>query len=146
MSLRNKAITMTCVVFAAALVIIFVVSQTLLMKRFAGLERENTSQSTERAVSALYKDFSSMNITSGPMAFDSGSFAWVQDEQGMHMQINIDGPSFVGKGINYIAFIMAPSQPQAWDTICRQASQCLSLLGLLKSLCVVTTRFRYLHK
>ncbi len=46
MSLRNKAIIMICVVFAAALVITFVVSQNILMKRFAGLEKENTTQNT----------------------------------------------------------------------------------------------------
>ena len=34
MSLRNKAILMICVGFAAALVMTFVVSQTILMKRF----------------------------------------------------------------------------------------------------------------
>jgi len=110
MSLRYKAIMMTCVVFAAALVITFVVSQTILMKRFAGLERQNTSQNTERAISALYTDFTSMNITFGPMAFDSGSVAWVQDEQGTHMEIKFEGQSFVVMGINYIAFIMAPGQ------------------------------------
>ena len=110
MSLRSKAIMMICVAFAAALVITFVVSQTILMKRFAGLERENTSQNTQRAVSALYKDFSSIDITFDQAAFDSGSFAWVQDEQGMRMEINIDGPSFVVMGINYIAFVMAPGQ------------------------------------
>jgi diguanylate cyclase (GGDEF)-like protein len=109
-NLRNKAILMICVTFAAALVITFVVSQTVLMKRFATLERENTSQNTQRAVSALYTDFTSMNITFGPMAFDSGSFEWVQDEQGMHMEINLEGPSFVVMGINYIAFIMEPGQ------------------------------------
>jgi diguanylate cyclase (GGDEF)-like protein len=110
MNLRNKAILMIFVAFAAALVITLIVSQTLLMKRFAGLERDNTSQNTQRAVSALYTDFTSMNITFGPMAFDSGSFAWVQDERGMHMEISLEGPSFVTMGINYIAFIMAPGQ------------------------------------
>jgi len=110
MSLRNKAILMICVAFAAALAITFIVSQTILMKRFAGLEKENTAQNTERAVSALYTDFTSMNITFGPMAFDSGSFEWVQDERGMHMEINLEGSSFVVMGINYIAFIMEPGQ------------------------------------
>jgi len=111
MSLRNKAILMICVGFAAALVMTFAVSQTILMQRFAGLERENTSQNTERAVSALYKDFSSINISFSPEAFDSGAFAWVQDEQGMHLEINIDGPSFVVLNINYIAFVTASGQP-----------------------------------
>ena len=51
-----------------------------------------------------------MNITFGPMAFNTGSFEWVQDERGMHMEINLEGPSFVVMGINYIAFVMAPGQ------------------------------------
>jgi len=111
MSLRNKAILMICVGFAAALVMTFVVSQTVLMKRFAGLERENTSQNTQRAVSALYKDFSTMDITFGPEVFDSGSFAWVQDARGTHLEVNFDGPSFAVLNINYVAFVMAPGQP-----------------------------------
>jgi len=144
MSLRSKAILMICVGFAAALVLTFVVSQTVLMKRFAELEREDTSQNTQRAVSALYKDFSTMDITFGPEVFDSGSFAWVQDARGTHLEVNFDGPSFAVLNINYVAFVMAPGQPLwAWDTIRRQASRCLSLLDLLKSSCVVTTRFQH---
>jgi len=111
MSLRQKAILMICVGFAAALVMTFGISQTILMQRFAGLERENTTQNTERAVSALYKDFSSIDITFNQEAFDSGSFAWVQDGEGVHMEINIDGPSFVVMNTNFIAFVMASGQP-----------------------------------
>ena len=110
MSLRKKAILMICVGFAAALVIAFGVSQTILMKRFAGLERENTSQNTQRAVSALYKDFSSINIAFDQEAFDSGSFAWVQDAEGTHLEMSMDGPSFAVLNINYVAFIVASGQ------------------------------------
>jgi len=111
MSLRKKAILMICVGFAAALVMTFGVSQTILMQRFAGLERENTSQNTQRAVSALYKDFSSIDISFNQEAFDSGAFAWVVDEQGMRMEINLDGPSFVVMNTNFIAFVTASGQP-----------------------------------
>ena len=115
MSLRSKAVIMICIVFAVALIITFVVSQTILMKRFADLERQNATRNTERAVSALYSDFTSMNITFGPMAFDSGSFSWVQDEQGgMHMQIDMEESSFAVIGINYIVFITAPSADPFW--------------------------------
>ena len=107
MSLRKKAILMICVGFAAALIMTFGVSQTILMKRFAGLERENTSQNTQRAVSALYKDFSSINIAFDQEAFDSGSFAWVQDAEGTHLEMSMDGPCFAVLNINYVAFIMA---------------------------------------
>ncbi|MDM8000016.1 MAG: diguanylate cyclase [Dehalococcoidia bacterium] len=111
MSLRQKAILMICVGFAAALVMTFAVSQTILMKRFAELEKENTSQNTQRAVSALYKDFSSINIAFGPEVFDTGSFEWVQDEDGVHLEMSVDGPSFAVLNINYVAFVMAPGDP-----------------------------------
>jgi diguanylate cyclase (GGDEF)-like protein len=109
MSLRKKAIAMICVGFAAALLVTFVVSQTVLMKRFAALERENTSQNTQRAVSALYTDFSSINITFGPEIFESGSFGWVQDAEGTHLVVDLDAPSFAVLNINYVAFIIEPS-------------------------------------
>jgi len=102
---------MICVVFAAALAITFVVSQTLLMKRFAQLENENTDGNVERAVSALYTDFDSMNITFSSVSFDTGSFSWVQDENGMHMEIRMDGPSFVVMGINYIIYVIPGLPP-----------------------------------
>ncbi|MBN2099105.1 MAG: diguanylate cyclase [Dehalococcoidia bacterium] len=111
MSLRKKAILMICVGFAAALVMTFGISQTILMKRFAALERENTTQNTQRVVSALYKDFSSIDITFNQQAFDSGAFAWVQDGQDIHLEINMDGPSFVVMNTNFIAFVTASGQP-----------------------------------
>jgi diguanylate cyclase (GGDEF)-like protein len=107
MSLRNKAILMICAGFAVALVIAFVVSQTILMKRFAGLEKENTAQNTERVVSALYTDFSNINIGFDSAGFDSGCFAWVQDERGIHLEVNTNGEAFALLKINYVAFIMA---------------------------------------
>ena len=111
MSLRNKAIIMICVVFAAALVITFVVSQNILMKRFAGLEKENTSQNTERAVSALYKDFDSVNVTFSEATADPHNFSMVMDENGMHMKINIGEPAFQSLGLNYIIFVMPGGLP-----------------------------------
>ena len=62
MTLRRKTILMTCLVFAAAIALIFVVSQTILMRRFEDLEIDNTSQNVRRATSALYEDFDSVSI------------------------------------------------------------------------------------
>ena len=113
MSLRNKAIIMICVVFAAALAITFVVSQTLLMKRFAELEKQNTTQNTERVVSALYKDFSSMSITFSKATASPENFSMVMDENGTYMKINIGEPAFAVMGVDYILFVWAPGQPPA---------------------------------
>jgi two-component sensor histidine kinase/sensor domain CHASE-containing protein len=104
---------MICVVFAAALVLTFVVSQTLLMKRFAELEKQNTSQNTERAVSALYKDFDSVSVTFSEATADPNNFSMVMDENGMHMKINIGEPAFQSLGLNYILFVMPLGLPPA---------------------------------
>ncbi len=111
MSLRMKTMLMIAVVFAAALVITFVVSETVLMKRFTNLEKENTTQNIGRAVSALYKDFSSVNISFTSMAVVSQSFVWVQDESGMHIEITADEPAFAAMGINYIVFALGAGVP-----------------------------------
>ena len=111
MSLRNKAIIMICVVFAAALAITFVVSETILMKRFADLEKQNTTQNTERVVSALYKDFSSMSITFSEATADATNFSMVMEDNGeMYMKINVTEPAFAVMGVNYILFAM-PGMP-----------------------------------
>jgi len=111
MTLRKKAIIMTCVVFAASIAIMFVISQTIMMRRFDQLEKDNTSQNTQRVVSALYRDFSTINITFSNLMVESQCFSYVQDESGMYMKINISEPAFATMGLNYILFAMSGLPP-----------------------------------
>jgi sensor domain CHASE-containing protein len=104
---------MIFVVFAAALAITFIVSQTLLMDRSAKLEKDNTNQNIERAVSALYKDFDSVSITFSEATADAKNFSMIMDENGMHMKINIGEAAFQSLGLNYILFVMPLGLPPA---------------------------------
>lgn len=113
MTLRKKAIIMTCVVFAASIAITFIISQTIMMRRFDQLEKDNTSQNTQRVVSALYRDFSTISITFSNLMVESQCFSVVQDANGMYMKINVSEPAFATMELNYILFVMAPDLPPA---------------------------------
>lgn len=113
MTLRKKAIIMTCVVFAASIAITFIISQTIMMRRFDQLEKDNTDQNTQRVVSALYRDFSTISITFSNLMVESQCFSVVQDANGMYMKINVSEPAFATMELNYILFVMAPDLPPA---------------------------------
>ncbi len=111
MRLRTKFMLMICVGFAVTLVMTLLVARFVVTDRFADLERDNTEANTRRAVSALAQDFTSLNVTFGPEIFESGAFRWVQDQQGTHLEVNFDGPSFAVLNINFVAFILNPGDP-----------------------------------
>ncbi|MCX5991077.1 MAG: diguanylate cyclase [Chloroflexi bacterium] len=137
MTLRRKAIIMICVVFAAALAITFAVSETILMKRFTVLEKQNTTQNTQRAVSALSNDFSSMSITFSKATADAKNFSMVMDENGeMHMKINITEPAFAVMGINYVIFVMSGMPPAGigYNLETHESIQLVSVPGLMEVL------------
>jgi len=112
MTLRRKMILMTCLVFALAIALIFVVSQTILMRRFEELEAENTEQNVQRATSALYDNFDSVTINFSSLMVEKECFSVVQDDSGgMYIRMNIDEPTYATLGVNYILFAMTPGVP-----------------------------------
>lgn len=112
MTLRRKTILMTCLVFAAAIALIFVVSQTILMRRFENLEMDNTSQNVQRATSALYENFDSVSINFSSLMVSGKGFSVVLDESGdMYIKMTIDQPTFATMGLNYILFALIPGPP-----------------------------------
>jgi len=111
MTLRVKLVMLTCLMFAAAIALMFLVSQTILMTRFEDLERQNTTRNVQRAVSALYTDFSTISIKFSSLMVESESFSVVQDGDDMYMRLNVNQPTFDTLSVNYILFVMSPSTP-----------------------------------
>ena len=105
MSLREKMMLMIGVVFVAALVIAFVVSQTIVMKRFAELERDNTNQNTGRAVSAVSQDISSVATIVSDWAPWDDTYAFVQDGNGEYIASNLSDATISNLSLNVMLFI-----------------------------------------
>ncbi len=111
MTLRSKLMILICLIFAAAIVIMFFISQAIIMGRFEDLEKQNTSQNVQRAASALYTDFSTISIEFSSLMVESECFAVVQDGNDMYMRITVDQPAFETMRLNYILFVMSPNTP-----------------------------------
>ncbi len=111
MTLRVKLVMLTCLVFAAAIALMFLVSQTILMTRFEDLEEQNTTRNVQRAVSALYTDFSTISIEFSSLMVEGECFSVVQDGDDMYMRINVDQPAFETMKLNFILFVMSPGTP-----------------------------------
>jgi len=107
MTLRRRGIITVVLAITAAIVISLIVTQTILMRRFDGLERRETRQNVGRAVSALYSDFSKISITSGEQL--TANTVVVEGGE-TYLRLNIDETTFNTLGLNFILFAM-PGQP-----------------------------------
>ena len=108
MSLRKKGIVATVLTLIAAIVISLIVSQTILMRRFDELEKRETSQNVDRAVSALYSDFSKISIAWGDEP--TASTVIIDDNQ-TYLALSIDQTTFRTLGLNYILFVTPGLDP-----------------------------------
>ncbi|MBM4445456.1 MAG: HAMP domain-containing protein [Chloroflexi bacterium] len=111
MTLRVKLVMLTCLMFAAACAMMFMVSQTILMTRFEELEEKDTTRNVQRAVSALYGDFSTVSIEFSSLMLEREAFAMVQDGEEMYMKMVVSQPTFDTLGVNYILFVTSPRTP-----------------------------------
>jgi len=108
MSLRRRGIVVTVLALVAAIVICLVVSQTILMRRFDELEKRETRQNVDRAVSALYSDFSKVSIAWG----DEMTASTVMIDGGeTYLALSIDETTFGTLGLNFILFVMPGLPP-----------------------------------
>jgi two-component sensor histidine kinase/sensor domain CHASE-containing protein len=108
MSLRKRGIVVTVLALTAAIVISLVVSQTILMRRFDELEKRETRQNVDRAVSALYSDFSKVSIAWGDQ-LTASEVVFEGDET--YLALSIDETTFGTLGLNFILFVMPGLPP-----------------------------------
>src|SRR5512136_651049 len=102
MTLRRRGIAVTILVVVVAIVVCLVVSQTILMRRFDELEKRETRQNVDRAVSALYSDFSKVSIAWGNQL--TASKVIFEGDQ-TYLALSIDETTFTTLGLNFILFV-----------------------------------------
>jgi two-component sensor histidine kinase/sensor domain CHASE-containing protein len=111
MSLRRRGIVVTVLALTAAIVVSLVVSQTILVRRFDELEKRETRQNVDRAVSALYSDFSKVNIAwEGQLTASKVLFEG--DET--YLALSIDETTFGTLGLNFILFVPPGQYPMGY--------------------------------
>jgi sensor domain CHASE-containing protein len=110
MTLRWKTILVIGVTFAALLGILFAFWQTILVRRFTELERQDTSQNTERAVNAVQQDIDSVGTAAADWGIWDDTYFFAQDGNQDYIDANFQNSSFTSLQMNLILVIDSSGQ------------------------------------
>ena len=110
MTLRWKTILVIGITFAALLGILFVVWQTILVRRFTELENQNTSQNTERAMNAVRQDIDSVSTAAADWGIWDDTYQFAQDGNQGYIDANFQDSSFTSIQMNLILIIDSSGQ------------------------------------
>jgi len=110
MTLRKKTLYIIGITFVSLIVILYFISQNILLDGLAEIEEEDTHQNVERALSALSNDLSSLEATSGDWASWDDTYAFIEDVNTDYIESNLIDETFIGLGLNFILFIDTSGQ------------------------------------
>jgi len=110
MTLRWKTILVIGVTFAALLGILFGFWQTILVRRFTELERQDTSQNTERAMNAVQQDIDSVGTAAADWGIWDDTYFYAQDGNQGYIDANFQNSSFTSLQLNLILVIDSSGQ------------------------------------
>ena len=105
MTLRKKTLYIIGVTFLSLILILYFISENILLDGLAEIEEENTHQSVERALSALSKDLSSLETTADDWASWDDTYAFIEDTNPDYIESNLTDETFIGLGLNFMLFI-----------------------------------------
>jgi len=105
MTLRKKTLYIIGVTFLSLILILYFISENILLDGLAEIEEENTHQSVERALSVLSNDLSSLEATADDWASWDDTYAFIEDANPDYIESNLTDETFIGLGLNFILFI-----------------------------------------
>ena len=105
MTLRKKTLYIIGVTFLSLILILYFISENILLDGLAEIEEENTHQSVERALSALSCDLSSLETTVDDWASWDDTYAFIEDTNPDYIESNLTDETFIGLGLNFMLFI-----------------------------------------
>ena len=110
MTLRKKTLYIIGVTFVSLIVILYLISESVLLGGLCEIEKENTHQSVERALSALSGDLSSLEATTDDWASWDDTYAFIEDASPDYIESNLIDETFIGLGLNFMLFIDTSGQ------------------------------------
>lgn len=110
MTLRKKAFLIIVSTFLGLIVIMFFVSQNILLNDFIKLEERNTRWSVEGALSSFSNELSSLETTTVDWASWDDTYAFVEDANVEYIRANLVDDTFTHLGLNLMMFINSSGQ------------------------------------
>ncbi len=110
MTLRRKTLMTVGMVFMGLLIILYFISQTILMRSFTQLEEQRTRQNVEQALNALSNDIITMKTVSSDWAAWDDTYAFIEDVNQNYIQTNLVTGTFTELRLNFMLFINSSGQ------------------------------------
>ncbi|MDP2729646.1 MAG: CHASE4 domain-containing protein [Dehalococcoidales bacterium] len=110
MTLRSKTLLTVGIVFLALIIILYIISQTLLMRSFARLEEQRTRQNVEQALNALSNDLLTLKSLTSDWASWDDTYAFVEDVNQDYIQTNLVDDTFTELRLNLMLFVNSSGQ------------------------------------
>ncbi len=105
MTLRNKILLLIAMIFLGAVLILYFVSQNILLNSFVEIEERRTQQDVERAVNALSNELSSLDSIVGDWAAWDDTYAFIEDANAEYIRSNLIDGTFAELRLNLMMFI-----------------------------------------
>lgn len=105
MSLRVKTLFIIGAVLASLVLILYLITQTVLVRSFEALEEQNTRDHVERALTALNEQIDTLSANTFDYAYWDDTYQFVADRNEDYIVANLDNVFFINLGVNLEAFI-----------------------------------------
>ncbi|MBN1762384.1 MAG: histidine kinase, partial [Methanomicrobia archaeon] len=99
-SLRKKTLIIIGITIVCLIVILYGVSQVLLLHSFDKLEEQNTRQNVERVTNALSHEFSQLDTTTYDWAAWDDTYAFIEDRNEEYIASNLIDGTFADLELN----------------------------------------------
>lgn len=105
MTIRKKTLLIIGVTFVGLVVILYFVSQSILLSSFGRLEEEETRENIERVVAALENNISFIDATADDWATWDDTYAFIEDKNTTYIESNLIDGTFVNLSLNFMVYI-----------------------------------------
>ena len=105
MTLRRKTLMTVGGVFLGLVIILYFISQTLLLRSFTQLEEQRTRLDVERALNALSSDVNAMKTLTSDWAAWDDTYAFIENANRDYIRSNLVDSTFTTLQLNLMLFI-----------------------------------------
>jgi PAS domain S-box-containing protein len=105
MTLRTKTLALVALTFLALVLLLYAMSQTLLLGGFAALEDRNVTDNAGRALNAVDREAADLNTLATDWSASDDSYRFAQDGNPEYVASNLTDITFVNLHLSYVGVV-----------------------------------------
>ncbi len=105
MKLRTKSIIFAIGVIASLVILVFLISQLVILQGFVELESERTLTDVSRAVNAVNAEVEKLHTFSADWAYWDDTYQFMEDKNEDYIDSNLVDSTFINTGLNLIVYL-----------------------------------------